>query len=95
MARSLLPVTALAYEAYLPTCLPGKDTISAPDLPETVRLEKCPVGETAPVPSPAVPAQVAPLDVETAPGSGGEIDYPEITALHAASALTSAEQVLA
>jgi hypothetical protein len=41
LARSLLPVTALAYEAYLP----GKDTISAPDLPETVRLERCPLGE--------------------------------------------------
>ena len=29
-------------------CQLGKDTISASDLPETVRLEKCPVGETAP-----------------------------------------------
>jgi hypothetical protein len=27
-------------------CQLGKDTISASDLPETVRLERCPVGET-------------------------------------------------
>jgi SagB-type dehydrogenase family enzyme len=53
------------------------------------------VGQTAPVPTSAAPAQVAPLSAETAPDSRGEIDYPEITELHAASGLTSAEQVIA
>jgi hypothetical protein len=41
---SRTPAAQTSGETY-EACRPGEDAISAPDLPETVRLERCPVGE--------------------------------------------------
>jgi SagB-type dehydrogenase family enzyme len=53
------------------------------------------LGHAADLPSLAETGQVPPLSVETVPSSVEEIDYPEITRLHTASALTTPEEVAA
>ena len=54
-----------------------------------------PLGQPATLRSLAETEQVPPLSVEIASSSRGEIDYPEITRLHTASALTTPEEVVA
>ncbi|MBI4200104.1 MAG: SagB family peptide dehydrogenase [Chloroflexi bacterium] len=50
---------------------------------------------SGPAPSPATPPELPPLRLETAPISKTEVDYPAIRAMHAASALTDAEEATA
>ena len=54
-----------------------------------------PLGQPAALRSLAETEQVPPLSVEIESSSRGEIDYPEITRLHTASALTTPEEVVA
>lgn len=54
-----------------------------------------PIGRSDHPVSPESAAPAPSLPVETEPASGEEIDYPEMTRLHAASALTTPEEVVA
>src|SRR5215468_8745765 len=54
-----------------------------------------PLGQPADLLSPAETGQVPPLSVEIELSSREEIDYPEVTRLHTASALSTLEEVVA
>jgi SagB-type dehydrogenase family enzyme len=54
-----------------------------------------PLGQPADLPSQAEPLDVSPLVVETIPSPVEEIDYPELRQIHAASVLTTPEEVAA
>jgi SagB-type dehydrogenase family enzyme len=53
------------------------------------------IGHPASPPAPTEPEQVPPLSVATVPSTIEEIDYPEMARLHAASTLTTPEEVSA
>jgi SagB-type dehydrogenase family enzyme len=51
------------------------------------------IGRTASMP-PAPPGEITPLNLETVPLSKHEVDYPDMRAMHAASSLHSADEVM-
>lgn len=64
------------------------------DTEREVTLALVPLGRTAMRPPTSAP-EVVPLHLESVPLSGFEIDYPDIRAVHAASSLTSEQEVAA